>query len=205
MDIKEFAEQLKKKKGELVDLFERKMPVFVGRIAKDHYQENFRKGGFVNDGLDKWQPSQRLSSGGVSAGDNYGTLLSGRNHLFSSINYTPQNGRVRVYNDAPHAPTHNFGDTLKPRVTPRMRRFAWAQYYRVSGKGKKAGKGRKSSENVVQQEDSPEALNWKKLALTKKTNLSIKIPARPFLGESKELDEKIREKGETEIRKILEK
>ncbi|MCC8095698.1 MAG: phage virion morphogenesis protein [Tannerellaceae bacterium] len=205
MDIKEFAEQIKKKKAELVDLYERKMPVFVGRIAKDHYQDNFRKQGFVNDGLQKWQPSQRLSSGGSSAGDNYGTLLSGRNHLFSSVNYTPQNARVRVYNDAPHAPTHNFGGTLKPTVTPRMRRFAWAQYYRVSGKGKNAGKRRKTSENVVQQEESTEALNWKKLALTKKTHLSIKIPARPFLGESKELDEKISEKAETEIRKILNK
>ena len=32
-------------------MMRRKMPVMVGRMAKDHIQDNFRQGGFVNGGL----------------------------------------------------------------------------------------------------------------------------------------------------------
>lgn len=45
MDVKNFADELKKKSNEVETLMKRKLPVIVGRMAKDHYQENFRKGG----------------------------------------------------------------------------------------------------------------------------------------------------------------
>ena len=44
---------------------------------------------------------------------------------------------------------------------------------------------------------------WKRLALTKKKKLRIRIPQRQFLGESRELSEKIDQKMENEIRNIL--
>lgn len=203
MDIQEFAQSLQAKGKEMADLFERKMPVMVGRIAKDHYQDNFRQGGYVNNGLKKWQPAKRLSSGGTSAGANYGTLLSGRNHLFSSTNYTPSPGRVRIFNDAPHAATHQFGETVQPTVTPQMRRFAWAKYYEAGGGKKTGGKGRKRGKNTEPAKENTAAQFWKNFALTKKKKLSIKMPVRPFLGESQELNEKIQTKQETEIRNIL--
>ena len=40
------ADELKKKSNEVETLMKRKLPVVVGRMAKGHYQENFRKGGF---------------------------------------------------------------------------------------------------------------------------------------------------------------
>jgi len=203
MTVEEFARSLKEKGRQLADLMQRKMPVFVGRMAKDHYQDNFRKSGYVNKGLKKWKAAKRLSSGGESAGANYGTLLSGRNHLFSSVNYAPGAGRVRVFNDAPHAPTHNNGETVKPTVTPRMRRFAWAKYYEATGKGKSAGKGGKKSKNEVPVEENETAKFWKNFALTKKKKLSIKMPQRQFLGESAELNQKIIDKQEIEVRKII--
>lgn len=203
MDIKEFTQVIQKKSRELADLIERKMPVFVGRMAKDHFQNNFRKGGFVNNGLKKWPEAKRLSSGGTSAGANYGTLLSGRNHLFSSTNYKPGAGRVRVYNDAPHASVHNNGGTIEPTVTPRMRRFAWAKYYEATGGGKKAEKGRKKGGKATPVNENETAQFWKNFALTKKKKLSIKMPERPFIGESAELNQDIAEKQEIEIRKIL--
>ena len=46
MDVKNLADALKNKAGEVENLMRRKLPVIVGRMAKDHYQENFRKGGF---------------------------------------------------------------------------------------------------------------------------------------------------------------
>ena len=51
MDIKDFSALLKAKRKELDTLMRRELPVKVGRMAKDHYQDNFRKGGFVNGGL----------------------------------------------------------------------------------------------------------------------------------------------------------
>lgn len=203
MTVQEFAREINRKSRELSDLIQRKMPVLVGRMAKDHYQDNFRKGGEVNGGLKKWTPAKRLSSGSSSAGANYGTLLSGRNHLFSSVSYTPGAARVRVHNYAPHASTHNDGGTVEPTVTPKMRRFAWAKYYEAGGGKKNAGNGKRKGKNAGSGGENKEAEFWKNFALTKKKKLSIKMPVRRFLGESKELNKEILDKQEAEIRKII--
>ena len=194
MDIKEYSKLIKAKRKELDDLMKRKMPVIAGRMAKDHFQDNFRREGFVNGGLHPWPKAKRLSSGRTDAAGQYGTLLSGRNHLFSSVKYVPGDYRVRVANDLIYAPVNNWGGEVHPTVTPRMRRFAWAKYYQASGKAKKAATGKRKG---------PEALKWKRLALTKKKKLRIRIPQRQFIGESSELSDRITEKTENEIRNIL--
>lgn len=209
MDIKEFSNQIKAKRKELDDLMKRKMPVLAGRMAKDHYQDNFRQGGFVNSGLRPWEKAKRLSSGGKDAASQYGTLLSSRNHLFSSIKYVPGDYRVKVSNDLIYAPVHNWGGIVAPTVTPKMRRFAWAKYYEAAGKTQKAAKGKRmgkkkdSTGKNKGEIENEEALRWKGLALTKKKKLRIRIPKRQFIGESKELSDKIAEKTENEIRNIL--
>lgn len=50
MDIKEISTRLKSKEKELDTLIKRKLPIIVGRMAKVHYQENFRQ-----EGLCLWQ------------------------------------------------------------------------------------------------------------------------------------------------------
>lgn len=197
MDIKEFSARMKAQKQQLDDLFNRKMPVFAGRMAKDHYQDSFRNGGFTDSRFTAWKKSRRLESGGKDAGSKYGTLLSSRNLLFGAIKYVPGNGRVKVSNDLVYAPAHNWGETVCPTVTLRMRKFAWAKYYE-SGGGKK-----KSTQGSNPVEDPEEAVKWKKLALTKKKKLSIKMPQRQFLGESQVLNDKIEKKTDDEVRKIL--
>lgn len=205
MDIKDFARLIKDKRRELDTLMRIKMPVIAGRMAKDHFQENFRKGGFVNGGLHPWQGARRLSSGGTGAASKYGTLLSGRNHLFNSIIYVPGEYRVRVANEVAYAPLHNWGGVTAPTVTDRMRRFAWAKFYEASGKARKAATGCKNARKHgnTEQQDNQQAQFWKRLALTKKSKLSVKVPQRQFLGESRELTEAIKAKNEQEIRKIL--
>lgn len=47
MDIKDFAELIKRKRDRLDSMMRRKMPVMVGRMAKDHFQDNFRQGGLL--------------------------------------------------------------------------------------------------------------------------------------------------------------
>lgn len=202
MDIKDFSALLKAKQKELDTLMRRELPVKVGRMAKDHYQDNFRKGGFVNGGLRRWPVTKRQRSGSRSAAAGYGPLLSRRNHLFSSVKYTPGDYRVRVANDVKYAPPHNWGGETRPTVTPRMRKFAWAMYYKAAGIRKKAAKGKRKGK-TRQRELPPEAGMWKGLALTRKKKLKVKIPQRQFIGESTELNKQIRQTVETEIRNIL--
>lgn len=205
MDIKDFARLVKAKRAELDTLMRRNMPVIAGRMAKDHFQDNFRKGGFVNGGLHPWKPAKRLASGDTGAAANYGTLLSGRNHLFSSIKYMPGDYRVRVANEVRYAPLHNWGGVANPTVTERMRRFAWAMFYKSSGKTEKADTGQKKRQKhgVAAQPENEQAQFWKQLALTRKTRLKVKVPQRQFLGESAELSDSITTRTKNEIRKIL--
>ncbi len=205
MDIKDFAKLIERKRKELDTIMRRRMPVIAGRMAKDHFQDNFRRGGFVNSGLHPWQKAKRLSSGGTDAASQYGTLLSGRNHLFNSIKYMPSDYRVTVANELVYAPIHNWGGTVSVSVTNRMRRFAWAKFYKASGRARKAATGQKNGRNMASRKRPPnqQASFWKGLALTKKKKLNIRIPQRQFLGESNELTEKINERIEKEIRNIL--
>ena len=195
MDIKDFANYTKSLKKELDELMRRQMPITAGRMAKNHFQDNFRKGGFVNGGFHPWPKTIRQSSGGVDAYSNNGPLLSGNNHLFESIKYEPGDYRVRVSNELLYAPYHNWGADIT--VTERMRKYAWHRYYEEIGgtpkaKGKEKTKGgEKTSRNSF----------WKNLALTKKTKLHI--PQRQFLGESREIREQIEQRTEEEIRKII--
>ena len=200
MEIKVFSELIKSQSRELDRLMRRQLPIKVGRMAKDHYQENFRKGGFVNGGLQKWPVTKRQLSGSTRAVASYGPLLSGRNHLFSSIKYMPGDYRVTVSNDLPYAAIHNQGGTVSTAVTPKMRRFAWYMYYNTSGRSPKGQKGKKKS---PAQSASPQAEFWRNLALTRKQKLTVKIPKRQFIGKSEELTKSINEKIEREITNIL--
>lgn len=202
MDAKDYIKLIEQHKKELGELMRRKLPVMVGRIAKDHFQDNFRKGGFVNNGLQKWPITLRQRSGSKSAAAKFGPLLSKDRHLFSSIKYVPGDYRVKVSNEVPYAAIHNEGGTITthPTVTPKMRKMAWARVYAIAGikvKGKKKKK--------LPKELPEEAKKWKRLALTKKGKLNIKatIPQRRFLGESAELTKKINDKIELEVAKII--
>lgn len=205
MDIKEYSKLIKAKRKELDNLMRRRMPVITGRMAKDHFQDNFRQGGFVNGGLHPWPKTRRQQSGGKDAASNYGPLFSRRNHLFRSIKYMPSDYRVTVANELVYAPIHNWGGTVSVSVTDRMRRFAWAKFYKASGRAKKTATGHKKGRKggKKQQSANPQASFWKGLALTKKKKLDIHIPQRQFLGESEELTAKINERIEKEIRNIL--
>jgi phage gpG-like protein len=62
---------------------------------------------------------------------------------------------------------HNDGGTVHPKVTDKMRKFAWFKFKETKDE------------------------SWKWLALTKKNVLDIKIPKRQFLGNSPELTRRI--------------
>lgn len=189
MTLAEFSKLLRSKEREVQVLMRQKMPVIVGAMGKSHFRENFRKGGFVNNGLHKWQPSKRIGVG-TGAKSKYGTLLSSRMHLYNNVSYAPGDGRVRIHIPVPYAAIHQFGGTVKVPVTSKMRGYAWHRYYQLGG-------GNKGSEVPE------EAQRWKRLALTRKTQLNITMPARPMIGQSAELNEKYTKRLDDELMKIL--
>ncbi|GAB6010811.1 phage virion morphogenesis protein [Viscerimonas tarda] len=200
MELKDLKKQLESIPKKMDELIKNKMPNRAGRMAVQHFRNNFRESGFVDGGLHPWKKSKRQESGKKSAGSNYKTLTSGRNHLMMSTRYVASSGAVTIINNLDYASIHNDGGTINshPAVTPKMRKFAWAQYFKALG----VKKGKKLSKNMTIPED---AAKWKRLALTKKTKLNIKIvmPKRQFIGDSRELQYKINAKLDTELEKII--
>lgn len=190
MDANSFAARIEAANRELDDFVRRTGPVAIGNLAVEHFKDNFRKGGFVDRSLEEWQPVKRLGTLAGAAGQ-YGPLLSSRNHLYSSLIYRPGIARVTITTPVAYAPIHNEGGVTHPTVTPKMRKFAWYKYYSYGG-GK--SKGAEEPEN---------AAVWKRIALTKKQKLAVKIPQRKFIGESAVLTKKIQDKITAEITKIL--
>lgn len=194
MTQNQFIALLKAKQKEIQDAVHRRLPVKIGRMAADHFKDNFRQSGYVDGGLHPWPKTRRQQAGGKSANSQYGPLLSARNHLYGSIRYVPGDAQVVVGTSVPYAAVHNRGATITthPRVTPNMRKYAWAKFFEAGGNKADAPAG------------SP-AGKWKALALTKKGRLTVTahIPQRQFLGPSQELNDKIREEIESELKNIL--
>jgi hypothetical protein len=68
-----------------------------------------------------------------------------------------------------YAEIQDRGGTTRPAVTPKMRKFAWATFYETGDE------------------------KWKWLALTKKTNLTVNIPASEWFSSTMDLQVKMLE------------
>lgn len=84
---------------------------------------------------------------------------------------------IRFTNSQPYAALHNEGGTIA--VTPQMKKFFWAMYYKFSGAA--SGSGGKQQRSL-----NEEAEMWKRLAL-KKVGSQITIEQRQFIGFHPEL------------------
>lgn len=88
MTPEEFQQRIRQNATEIKQAINRTILVKVGRAAKDHFQENFQKGGFVNGGLHAWKRSKRIGTAKGAAGSTK-TLLSDRTNLYRAIKYKP--------------------------------------------------------------------------------------------------------------------
>ena len=145
-------------------------PRVIARLAINFMEENFEKGGFqsAEGKVDKWEPRKNDdgSGRGVLIGKQSGRLQK------SGTVFRADDKAVVVGvpdNIAEYGRVHNEGGTVRPRVTEKMKKFAWFKY--------------KESGNKNQ--------FWKNLALTKKKRLNIKMPKRQFLGNSPVLSNRI--------------
>lgn len=191
MDAKQIEAQILRAKTAIEAEVRDRLPRKVGTEAVKFVNRNFRDSGFHDGGLHEW-PRTRRQDDPRDKDRRYKTLLSRRKHLANSTDFKIGNAEVTVSNPVPYAAIHNEGGTISahPTITSKMRRMAWAKFYAIAGikKGKK--------KNVKLHKELPaEALKWKALALTKKTNLTIraKIPRRQFMGESAEFNAKVQE------------
>ena len=96
MTPEEFQKRLKAKERELKKFINDDLPRHLGKLAVDHFKDNFRKGGFVNNGLKTWKKPKRFSETG-STPQRYGTLLSAKNELFGSVQKSVY-GKNVIYN-----------------------------------------------------------------------------------------------------------
>lgn len=181
MNAKQIADIIARAPKQVERAMRDEIPRKAAIIAKNHFRQNFRDGGFTDDGLHAWKKTRRQE-----AGSPYKPLTSERNHLMNSVDAVPAPGQVTVVNPVPYARIHNEGGTIhtNPTVTPKMRKMAWAKAYSIAG----VSKGDKLPKDLPE-----EARKWRALALTRKEKLNIKIkmPRRKFIGDSKELRIKI--------------
>lgn len=188
MTPEEFFQKIQQNLKRIQPFIERDMPRIAGKLAVDFYKESFRNQGFTDKSLEKWQPSKRTLYKDKFASSQYGTLLSSRNELMESITYRAGLGFTAIVSDKEYAEIHNEGGPVdfNVKVTPKMRKFAWAKHYNSK-------------------KDSEEAGKWKGLALTKKNILNIKfiMPKRQFIGESETMDKQIVEKVEDKLTNLL--
>lgn len=195
MDAKNLEKLVEKAKDDIMKEVNDRLPRKVGVIAVNHFKQNFRDGGWLDDGLHPWKKTLRQKQGGPDA--KYGPLTSRRNHLMSSIQSKPGLGEVTIENPVPYAAIHNDGGdiTTHPTVSPKMRRFAWHMAYSLAGiNGKES----------LPKELPEEARLWKCLALTRKTKITVKahIPQRQFMGDSRELQVKVNKTINESLEKI---
>jgi len=108
MTEQEFTSRIAECANEIGKCASRVMPVKAGRIAKDMFQNNFLLGGFMNGGLHRWKVSKRIGNVKGAKGK-YKTLMSGRNNLYNSIEYTVSDAEVVIQNSVPYAAVHNDG------------------------------------------------------------------------------------------------
>lgn len=175
MTPEQFVNDLRRKEQEIQRACERTIPLKVSVAMEEHVKDNFRAGGFMNNGLQPWKSTIRQSE--ASGEDALRTPLLSRNRNLMNATkhrYTPY--KATVYNDAPYASIHNEGGTIP--VTASMKRFFWAKYYQTK------------------------LLLFKHLAFMPVGSL-ITIPKRTFMGDSFELQQQVREIIDNELIKII--
>lgn len=138
----------------------------IAKIAREYFKASFKKEGYDAGGsFKKWEARNPTFSGKRRQ------LLRNSGQLLNSIKSWSGRNIAVVYSGQKYARLHNDGGSIT--VSLKMRRFFWAKHYEALKAGNEA-----------------DADIWKNMAL-KKAGSKIKMPARPFIYESRLLTDKI--------------
>lgn len=157
-------------------------------MAVAHFKQSFTNQGFTDQNLVKWK--QR-----VGGANNKGRAIEVQRGILKRgvrIKNTSIDGAIVGMDEGiPYAEIQNFGGEIK--ITPQMRRYFWAMFFKFGG-GQKTARGTTKALNS-------NAEFYRNLALTTKT--TITIPARQFIGDSAVLERNIRAYITKELDKFL--
>lgn len=151
------------------------------------FKKSFRDEGFTDRSLVKWK---KRTGGPRNAGRATGTLKGVTRRAIRIARADSRGALITVDPAVKYAQIQNEGGTIP--ITPKMRRYFWAMYY-------KAGGGVKG----MSPDDIPElAKFWIALALTSEDHITI--PKRQFIGDSKVLSDNLETYILREITKLFE-
>ncbi len=124
----EFTLQLQNIASSVKSAIENELPTVVGRMAVDHFKENFQNEGFTDNSLEPWQEVKRRSGNRTGSASDTRNILTGETgDLGRSINYDISGpGQITISSDKPYASAHNEGTTNAGRnrnVTIPQRKF----------------------------------------------------------------------------------
>lgn len=170
-----------------VHLIEHDLPRMVGKAARDHYQDNFRLGGFVDGGLHQWQDVKRRDP----ASPWYGFEYKAEKRTSYKYKRDPATGKTRK---ADKQKPLNFSPTATARPVLLSKQMGLMRSI-VSRPGKGA---------VSICSDKPYAVVHNEGGTIKVFGKHpVKLPKRQFIGESRELNEKITQLARQELDTIF--
>lgn len=109
-----------KNKIAAVRKLQQQLPTQLGLKAVVFFKDNFRAGGFVNNGVDKWKPRKAKNKRAVLVKS--GALKKSIRVLSTGTN------SVIVGSTLPYAAIHNDGGKIQQKVTQKQRGYFLAQY-----------------------------------------------------------------------------
>jgi phage gpG-like protein len=145
----------------------------IAHIALNFFKAGYKKEGQVlGTGLKPWK-RRKFEAPGKSR-----QLLRQKGTLFRGLRKYSNKKRAVIYNNVPYATLLSEGGTVT--ITPAMRKFFWAMYYKYKS-------------------NPAQAKIWRSLAL-KQTPL--KYPERPIVYHSKALNRKIERYIDKHIKRL---
>lgn len=183
-DFSEIINRLK----HLKNYVENDMHEIIGTEAVNHFTESFDNQGFTDSSLKKWDDVKRKDTTSSWYGFKYGSRAK------KPANHPSRKGVKSAYKARKDNPITNYSNAATKRPI-------------LSGDSKKLGrslKWKKQGNSIVVYSD----LIYAKIQNEGGTikvfgKRTAKVKARPFIGESKILNEKIKREIEAEINKIL--
>lgn len=129
----------------------------------EEFDRNFERKAFFDR---PWAPLSR------SYNPSEGSMLMRTGALRRSLTSRRDGTRLIYSSSLSYAGLMNHGGTVKQEFTPspRMRRWAWANYYGMRKGGDEVG-----------------AEQYRRMALAKRIKRTFTVPARPFVGEHPEV------------------
>jgi phage gpG-like protein len=170
------------------------IPKIIGNEHKRGFRNSFREQSFYDYGSRRWpRPDRKDTStpfppptkSHLTRDTLIGKAGAGGSGLQDSFKDYTRGDKIIIENTKPYAGAHNEGAKIKIPVTEKMRKFAWAMYYKAKKRGAKNYE------------------SWRGLALTKKSSITVNIPQRKFMGHSKKIDDNVDKELQTEIDQIL--